>query len=163
MVGFEAAVDLTGFVAGFEGLTFVVEFFAAADGDAQFDKAAVIEDFEWNDGQTLLFGRNQPVDFAVFGQQFAWPRLVGFTDWDAAGTANSSVNQKQFPALEGNVGAAQVAVAHAQGFRLGTRKLQARHERITQLVVGSSAAVLDRFGLGRFLLCHNRYIVEKIA
>ena len=74
----------------FEGLAFVVALFALTDREPQFDKPALGEDFEWDDGAALGLGFEQRVYFAAFGEQFASAGLVWLSDGYAAGAMHGA-------------------------------------------------------------------------
>lgn len=113
----QGSVHLPGFVAGFEGLAFVVAFFALADGNTQFYVAAAGHYLEWYDGAALLFGGLQVLDFAAFGEQFATSGLVSFGNNDRPSAYNGGVYEPQLIAFDGDIRATQVAVAQSE--RLG--------------------------------------------
>ena len=126
----ERAADAALFVALFEGVAFVVEFFAFAHGEAQFDKTAAGKQFERHNGAALVFGVGKGGDFALFGQQFAVADLLAFGNGDAASAVDGAVNEPQFAVMDTHVRAAELAVAHAQGFGFAAGKGNANDQAV---------------------------------
>ena len=145
----------TGIVASLEGLALVIVLFALADGDAEFNVASAGQDFQRNDGPALLLGVYQGFDFAAFGEEAARAGSVGFDDRNAAGSGDCGIDEVQLVVFDRHVGSAELAVAHPERFGLGAGQFQTHHQRIAELIIMSSAAVGDAFGLAGFLLGHK--------
>ncbi len=151
-VTFERGLYGTRFVAGFEGLTFIVIALAFADGDADFDESALRNDSERHDGAALLLCLDEFVDFAAFGQQFAAARLGGFVDLNATRAHDGGVEQPELVIFNRHVCAAQMAVAGAQRFGFGAGECDAHDQTVAELVIVLGAAVHYLFGRGRLFL-----------
>lgn len=82
-----------GGVAGFERLALVVLLFALTNSNPDFDITGASQHFQGYDCSPLVFCIDEVVYFAPFGQQLAAAGLFAFTDGDAVGAVDSSVDQ----------------------------------------------------------------------
>ena len=114
-------------LAALKGLAFVVVLFALAHGDAQFYVAPAGYQLGRHDGPAVMLLGDQLVYFFTLGQKLAAAGLLVNVYRYAATAAYLGVDQPQLIILGGHVGAAQLAVPHAQGFGLGTCQLQAHN------------------------------------
>jgi len=111
----------------------------------------------------LLFGLDEFVDLAPFGEQFAVARFAGFVDRHAGGSANRRVKQPQLAVFYIHVRAAELPMAGAKRLGFGARQLQARHQTITELIIMASAAVHNLLGSRLLFLGHNHLLYGRVA